>query len=95
MVADRHLTLLGTATAFALIAERNTDMKPTTRINLEVSHELKQTLTEVKTKTGATTLVEVFKRAIALYSLIHQEYQEGSKLIIHKKDGTTETIIIL
>jgi hypothetical protein len=70
-------------------------VKPTTRINLEVSHELKQTLTEVKAKTGATTLVEVFKRAIALYALIHQESQDGSKIIINKKDGTTETIVIL
>jgi hypothetical protein len=67
-------------------------VKPTTRINLEVSHELKQTFEDVKSQTGATSLVEVFKRALSLYALV---LQNGSKLTIHKKDGTTETIILL
>jgi hypothetical protein len=67
-------------------------MKSTTRINLEVSHELKQTFEDVKSRTGATSLVEVFKRALALYALV---LQNGSKLTIHKKDGTAETIILL
>jgi len=70
-------------------------MKPTTRINFEVTHEMKKIITDVKTLTGATTIVEVFKRAIALYVLVHRESKDGSKLVIHKKDGSNETIILL
>jgi hypothetical protein len=56
---------------------------------------MKKIITDVKTLTGATTIVEVFKKAIALYVLVHRESKDGSKLVIHKKDGSNETIILL
>jgi hypothetical protein len=70
-------------------------MKETTRINLEVSQEYKQTLVNLKNKTGASSIVEVFKRAIAVFVTLQRESAKGSSIVIRKQDGTEERILFL
>jgi hypothetical protein len=70
-------------------------MKETTRINLEVTPEYKQTLVDLKNKTGASSIVEVFKRAIAVFATLQQESATGSSIIIRRQDGAEERILFL
>jgi len=64
------------------------------RLNFEVSEETRNNLESLKIRTEASSLSEVFRKALALYDLAQTETDNGNKLILETPTGR-ETIILL
>lgn len=65
------------------------------RINLDITPEAKKALQGLQERTEASSLIEVIRRAIALYDLVDSQTEEGNALIVRRMDGTETQIILL
>lgn len=66
-------------------------MKDKIRINLDVTPHFKTMMKSTQKRTGNATMVEVIRRAMALYDMA-TDLPDGSRLVIHHKDGQQETV---
>jgi hypothetical protein len=46
-------------------------------------------------KSEATSLAEVFRRALAIYELVIDFQKQGGKIVLESRDGERETLRIL
>ncbi|WP_345735099.1 hypothetical protein [Prosthecobacter algae] len=65
------------------------------RLSLDLLPEAKAHLELVQTKSRATTILEVFRRALALYELILDQQAAKGKVILENADGSREVLRIL
>lgn len=65
-----------------------------TRLNLEVPKSRDQ-LDELVTRSGASSLTEVIRRALALYDLVLEHSAEEGKIVLRHKDGHEEVLRII
>jgi hypothetical protein len=61
------------------------------RLNLDLSPEVKAQLETVQSRTGATSLTEVIRRALATYDFLTERTNKGWQIVLRheKKGGTT------
>ncbi|RYG88856.1 MAG: hypothetical protein EON58_19695 [Alphaproteobacteria bacterium] len=62
---------------------------------MEVSPRIKNQIKELQEKTSATSLVEVFRNALALYDMVVDTEKGGGKLVLEMADGEREVIKLL
>lgn len=62
---------------------------------MDVTPEARDKLESVQRKSGASTLIEVFKKAMALYELVLDQQATNGKVILENPDGSREVLRIL
>ena len=69
--------------------------RETVRINLEVTPGVRDQIKELRVKSEASSLAEVFRRALAIYELFIDLQKGGGKIILESSEGERETLRIL
>lgn len=64
------------------------------RLHLSMPPKTKGLLDDLQTRTGAGTMSEVIRRALALLDIVSQEQESGGQFFIQKKDGSQTRIEI-
>lgn len=62
---------------------------------MDVTPELKTRLEDLQKRSHATTMVEVFKKSLALYDLVLNQYETKGRIILENDDGTREVLRLL
>jgi hypothetical protein len=65
------------------------------RLSIDLNPEAKALLDEVQRKSQSNTLVEVFRKAIALYELVLDQQASKGKVVLENSDGTREVLRVL
>jgi hypothetical protein len=65
------------------------------RLHLSMPPKTKGLLDDLQARTGAGTMSEVIRRALALLDIVSQEQKSGGQFFIQKKDGSQTRIEIL
>ncbi len=71
------------------------DTNKKSRLTIDLAVEVRENLNRMKDETHADSLVEVVRRAIVLYGVIHQAQKDGHKIIRREGDKDTELVIFL
>ncbi len=69
--------------------------KPKVRLNLDLSPKVKEQLSELQTRTDAASLVEVIRRALAVYDMLLDHEAAKGKIILENPDGTRERVRLI
>ena len=62
------------------------------RLNLELSRQVHEQIQVLQSRSDATSLTEVIRRALALYDLITEHISEGGRIILRHKNGDEESV---
>lgn len=65
------------------------------RLSLDLDLRSKNQIESLRLRTGATSLTEVIKKALALYDLVQEHTDNGGALILRNADGTEERLRLL
>ena len=65
------------------------------RLTFEFTDEVHAKLIEVKERSGSASIVEVVRRALAVYDLLSDHTAQGGKVVAVHKDGVQEVIRLL
>lgn len=65
------------------------------RLTLEVPAKTRDQLTDIVERSGASSLTEVIRRALALYDLVLEHNSEKGTLVLRHKDGREEVLRII
>ena len=68
---------------------------PKIRLNLDLSPRAKERIEDLRTRSDAESLVEVVRRALALYDKLLTIDEKEGKIIFENPDGTQERLHIL
>jgi hypothetical protein len=74
---------------------RQAKTTPTSRLTLDLPEPVRAKLDALRDHTHADSLVEVVRRALAVYDFLWAEKAEGGKLVIKLEDGTEREVILL
>jgi len=69
--------------------------KEKVRLSLDLMPEAKAHLDEVQRKSRASTIIEVFKKALALYELVLDQQASNGKIVLENADGSREVLRLL
>jgi hypothetical protein len=69
--------------------------KSKVRLNLDLSPKVKDQLSELQTRTDAASLVEVIRRALAVYDMLLDHEATNGKIILENADGTRERVRLI
>jgi hypothetical protein len=69
--------------------------KEKVRLSLDVTPEAKEQIEQVQRKSRASTTIEVFRKALALYELILDQQADNGKVVLENADGSREVLRIL
>lgn len=67
----------------------------TVRINLEVSPQVRDNIKDLRKRSDAASLAEVFKKSLALYDLVLTTTSNGGKVVLESPTGEREVIRLL
>lgn len=67
---------------------------PTTRLTLDLAEPVRERLNALKDQTEADTLVEVVRKALAVYDFLWTEKAKGAKLVVKTADGERELVLL-
>lgn len=62
------------------------------RLDVTMSQDVKKTLNELSKTTGAGTLGELLRRALAVYSMLSEHQGSGGIIVLRDLDGTECTL---
>jgi metal-responsive CopG/Arc/MetJ family transcriptional regulator len=65
------------------------------RLSLEVPKETRDQIDDIVKRSGAASLTEVIRRALALYDLVLEHEHEDGKIVLRYKDGREEVIRLI
>lgn len=67
------------------------------RLNLDLTPEVRATLEEVQVRTGAASLTEVIRRALAVYDYFTEETRTGTgtTIILRTESGAEKTVKLI
>jgi hypothetical protein len=65
------------------------------RLTIEVPAKTRDQLTDIVERSGASSLTEVIRRALALYDLILEHNADDGKLVLRHKNGREEVLRII
>jgi hypothetical protein len=66
-----------------------------TRLNLEMSDQVRKRLEELRDKTDADSLAEVVRKALAVYEFLWTERQNGADLFVRGADEQDRKVVLL
>jgi hypothetical protein len=66
-----------------------------TRLNLEMSEQVRKKLEDLREKTGADSLAEVIRKALAVYDFLWTEREKGSDLVVRDSDSNDREVVLL
>lgn len=66
-----------------------------TRLHLAMPEKTKQIIDDLQVRTGAGSMTEVIRRALALLDVVSAEQEKGGELFIHGQEGTKTRLRIL
>jgi hypothetical protein len=69
--------------------------RETVRINLEVSPHVRDHIKDLRKRSDAASLAEVFKKSLALYDLVLTFTSQGGKVVLESPSGEREVIRLL
>ncbi len=64
----------------------------TVRVNLEVSPQVRDHIKDLRRKSDAASLAEVFKKALAVYDMVLDHVQSGGKVVLEDAKGGREVV---
>jgi hypothetical protein len=64
------------------------------RLNLELKIDVRNRMEELRDLTDADTLVEVVRRALAVYDYVWTQKKEGARILVEDSEGTRELVIL-
>jgi hypothetical protein len=67
---------------------------PTTRLNLEIAETVRQRLESLQARSEADSMVEVIRRALAVYEVLWEAKDEGASVIVRTKGGEEKEVIL-
>lgn len=65
------------------------------RLNLEIARPVHDQMQALQTRSQATSLTEVIRRALALYDLVTEHITNGGEIILKTRKGEQEKLRIL
>ena len=65
------------------------------RLSLDVDAKAKAQIEIIRKRTGAASLTDIIRRAVALYDLVTEHVGQGGKLVFRHADGREETLRLL
>jgi hypothetical protein len=65
------------------------------RLNLELARDVHDQLQKIQTVTGAASLTEVIRRALALYDVVIEHTNERGKVVFKYPDDSEETLRLI
>lgn len=65
------------------------------RINLEVSPQVRDLIKDLRVKSDAASLAEVFRKALAIYDMVLDHNAAGGKLVLESSAGEREVVKII
>lgn len=65
------------------------------RLNIDLDAKAKTELPKLQKKLGATTLIDVFRKALAVLEMIVDHQKAGGKVVLENKDGTREALRLI
>jgi hypothetical protein len=65
------------------------------RLNLDLSPKVKDQLMDLQQRSDASSLVEVIRKAVAVYDLFLEHEEKGGCTVLENKDGTRERIHLI
>jgi len=65
-----------------------------TRLNLELTTKTRDRLLGLKTKSGAGSMTEVVRKALAVYEVIVDHRLRGDEIILRSTDGYEKTLVV-
>lgn len=65
------------------------------RINLEVSPQVRDHIKELREKSQATSLAEVFRKSLAIYDMFLDHTSSGGKVVLESPNGEREVVRII
>ena len=68
--------------------------EPKVRLNLEISQAVRERLERLRERTGAETITEVIRRALALHELLLDQTDQGGE-ILARKDGHERLFVLV
>ena len=67
---------------------------PTTRLTLDLADPVRKKLEQLKDRTQADSLVEVVRRALAVYAFVWDEKAQGRALVTRGEEGDREVVLL-
>ena len=65
------------------------------RLNLELTPKVRKQIKDLQELSEADTMVEVIRRALAVYDLMLNHYSKNGSAILEYEDGTKERLRII
>lgn len=65
------------------------------RINLEVSPQVRDQIKDLREKSAATSLAEVFRKALAVYDMVLDQQAAGGKVVLESATGEREIVRLI
>lgn len=65
------------------------------RLTLEVPTKTRDQIDDILKRSGAASLTEVIRRAMALYDLVLEHQAAGGKLVLRHEEGGDEVVHII
>jgi hypothetical protein len=78
------------------LAEKTSEISAAkTRLQFDFNEAMLDLLNRIRNETNATTRAEVVRRAVSLYALLWDEFQDGKQLlIVDNKSGEKQRVIL-
>ena len=67
---------------------------PTTRLTLDLAEPVRKQLELLRDRTQADSLVEVVRRALAVYAFVWDEKASGRELVTRGEGGDKEVVLL-
>jgi hypothetical protein len=67
---------------------------PTSRLTLDLAEPVRKQLEALKDRTNADSLVEVVRRALAVYTFVWDEKAKGRDLVTRGEEGDREVVLL-
>lgn len=80
---------------FSLTVPEKSKTPPKTRLNLDLTPKVRERLDDLQAKTDASSLVEVIRRALAVYDMFLDHERNGGKTVLQNADGSREIVKLL
>jgi hypothetical protein len=67
----------------------------TTRLNLELSQAVRDRIEELRDQTGADSMTEVIRNALAVYEFLHRQVRRGGSVRVESAAGEAKEVVLV